>query len=110
MADVAAIIRRARGGFDRADWKGAIAWLIFWAYAYALLINPMLVWVCVFLTAFSTKIFGEPIAIPFPSAPDWSLLATATTTLATIGGIEAIRDRTKRPDSPEQKPEEGKQQ
>lgn len=91
-------------GLDRGDWKSAIAWLIFWAYAYALLINPALAWICIFLTAFSKQIFGEPVAIPVPAAPDWSLLATSTGTLATVGGIEAIRDRTKRAEVTQETP------
>lgn len=79
----------------RRDWKRAYAWLVFWAYAYALLIHPGLVWVCVFLTAFSARLFGEPVAIPAPLGLDPALLGTLTGTLMGIGGIQAVRDRTR---------------
>ena len=81
---------------SRRDWKRQFAWLVFWTYAYALLIHPALVWVCVFLTAFSRQLFGEPVAIPTPMTVDWGLLAAATGQLTAIGGIEAVRDRTRR--------------
>jgi hypothetical protein len=68
------------------DWKRAIALVILWAYAYQLVIWPLVFWATTLLSALT------PIQIPAPPIVPWEQLFAGTTTLATVGGIERWRE------------------
>ena len=70
------------------DWKRAIAMVILWAYAYALVVWPALFW----LTTILTMLTGTQI--PAPPLLPWEQLATGTATLGTVGGIQAWREKS----------------
>jgi hypothetical protein len=70
------------------DWKRGIALVILWAYAYQLIIWPTLFW----LTALLTLRTG--VQWPAPPIVPWEQLVAGTATLASVGGIQAWRERT----------------
>lgn len=82
----------------KRTWKRWCALIVVWAYAYALLIHPALVWLCVFLTAFSAQLFGAPVAFPVPPEIHETLLLTGTLQLVSIGGIEVMKKRNPQPE------------
>lgn len=71
------------------DWKRGIAMVILWAYAYQLVAWPLLFWATCLLTMWTGQHWPGPPVVP------WEQLLTGTTTLATVGGIQAWRDRTR---------------
>ena len=75
------------------DWKRSIAMVILYAYVYQLVVWPLWFNVTVILSA----IFG--VSIPAPIIVPWEQLLAGTTTLATVGGIQAWREK----DSPTDK-------
>lgn len=70
------------------DWQRGIALTILWAYAYALIVWPTLFW----LTAILTLRTG--VQWPAPPIVPWEQLVSGTLTLASVGGIQAWRERT----------------
>jgi hypothetical protein len=68
------------------DWKRAIALVILWAYAYQLVVWPMLF----HLTNLVNYALG--LTLPAPPLLPWEHLLTGTTTLGMVGGIQAWRD------------------
>lgn len=71
------------------DWKRGIALVILWAYGYQLVFWPLAFWGTTLLTLFTGMQWPAPPIVP------WEQLMTGTTTLATVGGIQAWRDRTR---------------
>ena len=69
------------------DWKRGIALVILWAYAYQLVVWPMLFYASVIATAHGLT-WPAPVIVP------WEQLLAGTTTLATVGGIQAWRDHS----------------
>lgn len=71
-----------------SDWKRGVALVILWAYAYQLVVWPILFW--------ATTIFSTLVA-PFPAPPivPWEQLVAGTATLASVGGIETWREGRK---------------
>lgn len=69
------------------DWKRAVALVILYAYAYQLIFWPLAHW--------SQTIMGVIFGGIWPSPPllPWEHLLAGTTTLGTIGGIAAWRER-----------------
>lgn len=76
------------------DWKRGIALTILWAYAYALVAWPMLFWATTLLTVWTGAHWPAPPIVP------WEQLFAGTTTLATVGGIQAWRDRSQSDGAP----------
>lgn len=74
-----------------SDWKRSIALVILFAYAYQLVMWPMLWWLVAILNS-------RGVAMPFPPIIPWEQLFAGTTTLASIGGIQALRERGQAPD------------
>ena len=74
--------------FTPDDWRRGIALVILWAYAYQLVAWPLLFWMASFLTLYTGSQWPAPPIVP------WEQLFAGTTTLATVGGIQAWRDRT----------------
>ena len=72
---------------DVDDWKRSIALVILYAYGWQLCGWPMAAWLTTLIIAFT----GFPLPVP-PLLP-WELLAAGTLQLATIGGIQAWRER-----------------
>jgi len=70
-----------------ADWRRAIALVILWAYAYQLVAWPLLFWSTTLLTAWTGQQWPAPPIVPYEQ------LTAGTLTLASIGGIQAVRDR-----------------
>jgi hypothetical protein len=68
------------------DWKRAIALTILWAYAYQLVVWPAMF----YLTVLANYALG--LTLPAPVILPWEQLLAGTTTLATVGGIQAWRD------------------
>jgi len=68
------------------NWKRGIALVILWAYAYQLVVWPMLFWVTTVVTAASGWQMPGPPIVP------WEQLLAGTTTLAAVGGISTWRD------------------
>jgi hypothetical protein len=62
------------------NWKRGCAFVILYAFSYALAIQPALVWLC--------RLCGwaEPPAL------SWDLLGAGTVQLAVIGGIQTTRE------------------
>lgn len=73
--------------FTVADWKRSLAMVVLWAYAYALVAWPLLFW----LTTIITSLYG--VQMPAPPIVPWEQLIAGTTTLATVGGLQALRDK-----------------
>lgn len=73
------------------DWKRSIALVVLWAYAYQLVAWPLLAWA----TALATLLTGTPW--PAPVIVPWEQLIAGTSTLATVGGITAWRERDRLP-------------
>jgi hypothetical protein len=71
------------------DWKRSIALVILWAYAYQLVVWP--IWFN--LTVILSAIFN--VNIPAPIIVPWEQLLAGTTTLGTVGGIQAWREKEK---------------
>ena len=69
------------------DWKRSIAMVILWAYAYQLVIWPLWFNAVVILSAIFDVVIPAPIIVP------WEQLLAGTTTLATVGGIQAWREK-----------------
>lgn len=72
--------------FGIEDWKRAIALTILWTYVYQLLLWPPLWWLAALANAYG-------VALPLPPLLPWEQLATGTATLASVGGIQAWRER-----------------
>jgi hypothetical protein len=68
------------------DWKRGIALVILWAYGYQLVVWPILFYASVIATAHGL-IWPAPVIVP------WEQLVAGTSTLATVGGIQAWRER-----------------
>ena len=71
------------------DWKRSIALVILWAYAYQLVVWPLWFNLMVFLNS----VFG--LSLPAQVIVPWEQLLAGTTTLGTVGGIQAWREREK---------------
>jgi hypothetical protein len=69
------------------DWKRGVALVILWAYAYQLCAWPMLFW----CSTIASSVFG--VQVPAPPLMPWEHLATGTTTLGMIGGIQVAKDK-----------------
>ena len=69
------------------DWRRGIALVILWAYAYQLVLWPWLFWGTTIATALTGQQVPAPVIVP------WEQLLAGTTTLATVGGITAWRDK-----------------
>lgn len=69
------------------DWKRGVALVILYAYAYALVIWPLLFWVTTLLTMWTGRQWPGPPLVP------WEQLAAGTGTLAAVGGIESWREK-----------------
>lgn len=70
------------------DWKRSIALVILWAYAYQLVVWPLWFNAAVFCNA----MFGW--SLPAPVIVPWEQLIAGTTTLGTVGGIQAWRENS----------------
>lgn len=70
------------------DWKRAVALVILWAYAYQLIVWPIWFNAAVLLNAMLGLSIPAPVIVP------WEQLATGTATLATVGGIQAWREKS----------------
>lgn len=70
------------------DWKRSIALVILWAYAYQLVAWPLVFWGTALLTLSTGHQWPAPPVVP------WEQLFAGTTTLATVGGIQAWRERS----------------
>jgi hypothetical protein len=71
--------------FTPDDWKRSIALVILWAYAYQLVVWPILFYASVIATAHGLT-WPAPVIVP------WEQLLAGTTTLATVGGIQAWKE------------------
>lgn len=69
------------------DWKRSIAMVILYAYFYQLVLWPLWFNLVVYLNA----VFGT--SLPAPIIVPWEQLIAGTTTLGTVGGIQAWRER-----------------
>lgn len=69
------------------DWKRSIALVILWAYGYQLVLWPLLFNAATLLSAATGWVVPAPVIVP------WEQLLAGTTTLATVGGIQAWRER-----------------
>jgi len=69
------------------DWKRATAWLIFYAFAYAFVFQPMASWLLANLAVWT----GVPLVGPPPLAE--TLLLAGTLQLSAIGGIQVVKDK-----------------
>lgn len=69
------------------DWKRSIALVILWAYGYQLVFWPLAFWATTLLTMATGNQWPAPPIVP------WEQLFAGTTTLATVGGIQAWRDK-----------------
>jgi hypothetical protein len=69
------------------DWKRGVALVILWAYGYQLVLWPLWFNAVVFLNAVAGASLPAPVIVP------WEQLLAGTTTLATVGGIQAWRDK-----------------
>jgi len=85
-------LKRILEALSPTDWKRGIAMIILWAYAYQLLIWPLWFNIVTFINAVHGTSLPAPIIVP------WEQLMAGTTTLATIGGIQAWRDGNATPD------------
>lgn len=72
--------------FTPDDWKRGVALVILWSYAYQLVAWPPLWWIAAFINT-------RGITVPLPPLLPWELLGSGTLTLASIGGIQAVRDK-----------------
>jgi hypothetical protein len=79
--------------FSPEDWKRGIAMVILWAYAYQLLIWPAWFNIITLLN----QLYG--LSLPAPVLIPWEQMLAGTTTLGTIGGIQAWRDKNTPPDA-----------
>lgn len=75
-----------RSSMTPEDWKRGIALVILWAYGYSLVMWPFLFWCTTLLTMFTGSQWPAPPLVP------WEQLVAGTTTLATVGGIQAWRE------------------
>lgn len=75
---------------DPSDWKRAIALVILWAYAYSLVVWPLLFFATLLLSMFTGQQWPAPPLVP------WEQLIAGTGTLATVGGIETWREKKQR--------------
>lgn len=80
--------------FTVADWKKGLAFTVLWAYVYQLTAWPLLFWGTTLITAFTG------FQIPAPPIVPWEQLIAGTTTLATVGGLQALRDKWTAPEEP----------
>lgn len=69
------------------DWKRGVALVILWAYGYALVAWPSLFYLSTLLTMWTGHQWPAPPLVP------WEQLVAGTGTLATVGGIQAWRER-----------------
>ena len=69
------------------DWKRSIALVILWAYGYQLVVWPL--WFN--LSVYLNSVLG--LSLPAPVIVPWEQLLAGTTTLATVGGIQAWREK-----------------
>lgn len=69
------------------DWKRSIALIILWAYGYQLVVWPLWFNGSVILSAMFDLSIPAPVIVP------WEQLLAGTTTLATVGGIQAWREK-----------------
>lgn len=88
-----------REGFRRVleavtpdDWKRGIAMVILWAYAYQLIVWP--IWFNI--TTLLNQLFS--LSLPAPVIVPWEQLIAGTTTLGTVGGIQAWKEGKNSPD------------
>ena len=82
--------------FNPEDWKRSIAMVILWAYGYQLVVWPL--WFS--LTNYVNYILD--LSLPAPVIVPWEQLMAGTTTLGTVGGIQAWREKGK--DTPTEAP------
>lgn len=64
-----------------------VALVILWSYTYQLVIWPTLWWFVAIV-----NVYG--LTLPLPPIIPWEQLTAGTMTLATIGGIQTMRERT----------------
>ena len=69
------------------EWKRGIALVILWAYAYQLIVWPIWFNLVTFLNSVHNLTLPAPVIVP------WEQLLAGTTTLATVGGLQAWRDK-----------------
>ena len=69
------------------DWKRSIALIILWAYAYQLIVWPLWFNLITLINAITGLSLPAPVIVP------WEQLLAGTTTLATVGGIQAWREK-----------------
>ena len=69
------------------DWKRGVALVILWAYAYQLIIWPLWFNLITFLNAVYDLTLPAPVIVP------WEQLLAGTATLASVGGLQAWRDK-----------------
>ena len=69
------------------DWKRSIAMVILWAYAYQLVVWPLWFNLVVYMNAVLGTALPAPVIVP------WEQLIAGTTTLGTVGGIQAWREK-----------------
>ena len=69
------------------DWKRSIALVILWAYVYQLVVWPLWFNLITFLNYLLDLTLPAPVIVP------WEQLLAGTTTLATVGGLQAWRDK-----------------
>lgn len=72
--------------FSPEDWKRGIAMIILWAYAYQLIMWPFWFNIITLLNQIKGWSLPAPVIVP------WEQLLAGTTTLATVGGIQAWRE------------------
>lgn len=75
--------------FDELDWKRAYALTIVYGYFYQIVFWPFAFWFSTILTLRTEVQWPAPPIIP------WEQLAAATATLATIGGVQFLRDKNR---------------
>ena len=73
--------------FTPEDWKRGVALVILWAYAYQLIVWPIWFNLVTFLNSVHNLTLPAPVIVP------WEQLLAGTTTLATVGGLQAWRDK-----------------
>lgn len=69
------------------DWKRSIALVILGAYAYQLIVWPLWFNATTIINALTGTSLPAPVIVP------WEQLLAGTTTLATVGGIQAWREK-----------------
>lgn len=83
------VLKRLIALVNPEDWKRAIALVIFLAYAYQLVAWPWISWGVLLVSKFTGTDLPVPMIVP------WEQLGVGTATLATVGGIQAWRDKVR---------------